>query len=397
MTRQAFLNLGLLLVAVMCNASLVPFMGVYIVEGLEKSPIFISIYSTITIIFILFANRKTGEMIDGGTKIAPLILAALCAFVIANIAILVVQSFWVLVSVGSLCFAISSTAVSTMYSYGRLYAEQAELDIDRYNSYLRSMTSLGWMIAPAISFFIAGEFGEIAVFKLALGFAVLWALMWIFAMPKDFAHIAANDSNKGNTAEVDPFNLPLYIAAVTCFCFSLAHILCSSALPLFIIQEAGLPKFAPGLAFSVKTIIEIMGILAGPVLVRRFGVRNVLLVAGLIALLAFQILSSTTSLPWLLGGAMLEGLYYGIFAGVGITFVQSLAKGRIARATSLYMNALFVGGLVAGIAMGVLAQTYDFRTTIQLASIGAIAALIILVFSKNGAKSAAHAQIQRGD
>ena len=195
MTRQAFLNLGLLLVAVMCNASLVPFMGVYIVEGLEKSPIFISIYSTITIIFILFANRKTGEMIDGGTKIAPLILAALCAFVIANIAILVVQSYWVLVTIGSLCFAISSTAVSTMYSYGRLYAEQAELDIDRYNSYLRSMTSLGWMIAPAISFFIAGEFGEIAVFKLALGFAVLWALMWIFAMPKDFAHIAANDSN----------------------------------------------------------------------------------------------------------------------------------------------------------------------------------------------------------
>ena len=81
-------------------------------------------------------------------------------------------------------------------------------------------------------------------------------------------------------------------------------------------------------------------------------------------------------------GSALEGLYYGIFAGVGITFVQSFAAGRVARATSLYMNGLFLGGLVAGSSMGLIAQMFDFRTAIQLASLGAIAAFVVLVVTR---------------
>ena len=71
-----------------------------------------------------------------------------------------------------------------MYSHGRLYAEQQGLDITRYNSYLRAMTSLGWMIAPAISFLIADLIDAWAVFKTALLFWLLWVLFWLFTMSK---------------------------------------------------------------------------------------------------------------------------------------------------------------------------------------------------------------------
>lgn len=380
--HRAVWTLVLLLVGVMSTAAIVPFMGVYIVEGLGKDPWMISVYSAMTLIVALTVNRRFGEWIDQGRRVAPLVLVCIIAFVIANCAILIVQSYWVLVSVAFLCFGIASAALSTMYSFGRLYAEREGLNIVRYNSYLRSMTSLGWMISPAVAFFVAGQFGHVAVFKAALGMAALWAVLWYFVMPADFTAEPRAVPDVATDAEPEAFNRPLWYAAIACFCFSLAHMLCSNALPLFYIQEVGLPTFAPGLSFSIKTFVEIIAILSAPVLIMRVGSRNALLCAAVLGLVAFWVLSSVSNLTIMIIGSALEGLYYGIFAGVGITFVQSFAAGRMARATSLYMNGLFLGGLIAGSSMGLIAQFYDFRTAIQLASLGTVAAFAVLLATR---------------
>ena len=376
------LILVLLLVGVLCNASIVPFMGVYIVEGLGKAPWMISLYSSLTIVVALIVNRQFGEWIDGGKRVAPIVLICIVAFVVGNLTILIAQTYWVLVTIVSLCFGISAGAVSTMYSFGRLYAEERKINLHRYNSYLRTMTSLGWMLAPALAFFIAGQFGYIAVFKLALSVAVVWLLLWAVVMPKDFVSPASASKGSDRPEAVGP-NRPLWLAAFACFCFSLAHVLCSNALPLFYIQEVGLPTFAPGLSFSVKTFVEIVAILASPVIIARVGSRNALFGSAVLGLAAFFVLSNVNSLMIMVAGSALEGLYYGIFAGVGINFVQSFAAGRMARATSLYMNSLFLGGLIAGTSMGIIAQFFDFRTAIQLAALGAVAAIIVLFLTRS--------------
>lgn len=376
--HRAVWNLVLLLVGVLANSAIVPFMGVYIVEGLGKDPWMISVYSSLTLLVAVTVNRRFGEWIDEGQPIAPLVLLCIAAFVVANSAILMVQSYWIVVSVASLCFGVSSGALSTMYSYGRLYAERAGLNIQRYNSYLRSMTSLGWMLSPALAFFVAGQFGHVAVFKVALVVAGLWALLWYLVMPKDFAADARPAAQNEVPIGRGGINRPLWYAGLACFFFSFAHILCSSALPLFYITEVGLPTYAPGLSFSVKTFVEIGAILSAPWLIERIGARNALLGAAVLGIVAFMVLAAVSNLPQMIAGSALEGLYYGVFAGVGITFVQSFAAGRVARATSLYMNGLFLGGLIAGSSMGLIAQIYDFRTAIQMASLGAVAAFVVL-------------------
>ncbi len=380
--HRAMWTLVLLLVGVMSTSAIVPFMGVYIVEGLGKDPWMISVYSAMSLLVAVFVNRRFGEWIDAGRRVAPLVLVCIVAFVIANCSILIVQSYWILVSVAFLCFGVASAALSTMYSFGRLYAEREGLHIERYNSYLRSMTSLGWMVSPAVAFFVAGQFGHLAVFKLALGMAALWAVLWYFVMPGDFAVEPRVTIDDAGHAIPDVPNRPLWYAAIACFCFSLAHILCSSALPLFYIQEVGLPTFAPGLSFSVKTFVEIIAILSAPLLMLRLGARNLLLGAAVLGLLAFWVLASVSSLSTMIMGSVLEGLYYGIFAGVGITYVQSFAAGRMARATSLYMNGLYLGGLIASSSMGLIAHFYDFRMAIHLASFGAIAAFLVLLATR---------------
>lgn len=375
--RQPALILILLLSGVTCNAAIIPYMAVYIVEGLGREPWSISIYTSITILAGVTANRQFGRWIDKGARIAPLVLASLIAFVVANSAILAFQSFWILVGFASFCFGISGAAISSMYSFGRLFAEREQLNIQRYNSYLRTMTSIGWMIGPASSFLIAGRFGYEMVFIFAIGLSAIWALLWLTCMPKDFAYIPKPDSGNGVVDSSE--NRSLHYAAVACFCFALAHVLCTSALPLFYIREAGLPTYAPGLSLSVKTSVEIIGILSAPWLIVRYGAKQSLICAGIIAIVSFVVLSQVSSLGHLVVGAALEGLYYGIFAGVGITFMQSFAGGKMAGATSLYMNSLFLGGLVSAASLGFIAQTFDFKTAILLSSIGAAAAILVLL------------------
>lgn len=381
-SREACLILLLLLVGVMSTATIVPFMGVYIVEGLGKDPWLISVYTAITISLTLLVNRQFGRWIDNGVKVSQLILCSIIAFTVANVAIIAVQEYWILVTIGSLCFSISNAATASMYSYGRLHAEQNGLDLARYNSYLRSMTSIGWMLAPALAFYVASQGRPIAVFYAALCLTFLWILIWYFTMSKEFSQPKIAVTKRNAECDDTSFNKQLWLAAFICLFFSLAHTLCMSALPLFYIQEAGLPTYAIGLSFSVKTFIEVGAILGSPYLIVRFGARQSLCFSALIAIAAFFTLSQVTSIGQMVFGAALEGLYYGVFAGVGITYIQSFAEGKIASATSLYMNSLFLGGLVSGSSMGLIAQYYDFKTAIQFSSVWIVAAFVILIIMK---------------
>ncbi|MGO7319393.1 hypothetical protein ACCS95_06665 [Rhizobium ruizarguesonis] len=74
----------------------------------------------------------------------------------------------------------------------------------------------------------------------------------------------------------------------------------------------------------------------------------------------------------------MEGLYYGLYASIGISFLQSFSGDRPAQATALYCNVLSVSGILAGPATGLIAQAYDFQPVIRVASaVAAFAALLL--------------------
>ncbi|MDE0985388.1 MAG: MFS transporter [Yoonia sp.] len=377
-TGQAKAVLLLLLTGVICNAVVIPYISVYIVEGLGKEPWLISIYAMTTLFLTLIVNRQYGEWIDAGKPIAPMIAASILAFALAMASILTFDNFWVLVCFASPCFAISNASVSTMYSFGRMLAERQNLNIARYNSYLRAMTSLGWMIAPALSFYIASIASSDAVFALGLLLCGVWFVLWWVVMPKGFA---VDKPAVSASTEPLPRNTNLWLATAVCLAFALAHSMSMSALPLFYIREAGLPAYAPGISLSVKTAVEIVAILLAPFVTTQLGARNALRCAAVLAVVAFFILARVTTLPMLVVGAALEGLYYGLFAAVGLTYVQDFAEGKLARATSLYMNSLFLGGLIASPLMGLTAQFVSFGMAIKLSTLWAVLAFALLTYT----------------
>ncbi|WP_125933014.1 MFS transporter [Kiloniella majae] len=382
LNSQAYLILLLLFIGVFCNGMIVPFMGFFIIDELGRDPWEISIYVGLVSVLTLLMNRQFGERFDKGARVRPLIATSSFAFLTATTTLSLYPSYWVIVGFISICFSFSNASTSLMYSFGRAYAEKQGMAITAYNSYLRSMTSLGWMMAPALSFFLAGQWGNSFVFYTAASLAVLWVILWFFVVPTDFTAAAKEPSSQQASSQSRSLNHGLYLASAACLFIAGAHILTSAALPLYFTQEAKLPTYAPGLAFAIKCLTEVAVILLIPYAMQKYSPRTALYAATLIAMPTFYILSQVDSLPQLVVGAALEGLYYGIFAGVSITFVQSFANGRLGRATSLYMNSLFLGGMLGNVSMGLIASAYSYQTAIQLSLIIITVALVVLIASR---------------
>jgi SET family sugar efflux transporter-like MFS transporter len=375
----------LLFTGTLSNSAIVPFMGFYLVSALDQPPWMLSVYSGLAVVLTVTANRAFGRRIDAGTRVFPLIGIAATGFATASFAMAVSPSLPVMLTIGVVGYGISASAISTMFSLGGHMAERHAVPRTRFNAIMRATTSTAWMVGPAVSFFAAGQLGPTVVFKGAAVLSLAWLALWFFTLPRD---VLARAPVKPSDAPPAPTTTGLWLAAAFIFAMSAAHGLTFTALPLFFVQEVGLPSFAPGFAFSVKTFVEVFAIFSTPFLMARFGLRGPLMVTTLIAVCAILFLSSVQTLPQMIIGSALEGLYYGLFASLGISYVQSFAEDRPAQATAIYWNTLMVSGLISGPAVGLLAQATSFQTVIQTSSGGAaIAAFVLFLGVLHGRKS----------
>jgi SET family sugar efflux transporter-like MFS transporter len=371
--RQALTFLFFLLVGTVSNAMIVPFMPFYIVKGLGEQPWTISLYTGLVVTMTVVLNWKIGKWLDEGARFFPFILASAIAFISGGLAAYLFPDFRIIASVCAAGFALSSTFMSLALTFGRQIADQAGIEAGQFNAFLRATMSTAWMLGPAFSFTLVDKIGVQQVFLAAISLGVVRLLASLWAVPAGAkGEIAPTKSDEDGAAA---FDWPLWKAIAACFLLSLAHSFCFVALPLFYTQEVGLPDYAPGMAFSVKTATEIVVISTTPFLMRHFSKRNILLVTSFLALVSITALARVTSIQSLVFAQILEGAYYGLYASVSVSFVQSFARGRMGRANSLYVNTLMITGVIAGPIVGLIGQFFRFETGIHLAIIVVLAAI----------------------
>lgn len=366
--------LVLIFVVTLSTAAIVPFMGYFIVEGLGRDPWEMGVYAALVTVISVGVNKKFSTYLDRGMSAFPLIGIAGGCFLIGSLSMVFTPNFWVLLSLGTLSFGVGNSATSTLFALGSQVAETSQLKQQTFNAYMRATTSTAWMLGPACSFVLADQVSNRAVFEIAAVIAVLWLVLWIYLVDP-----TAQISPTPTRSETPVQNRHLRYAVAACFFLSLGHSVTFAALPLFYVQELNLPTYAPGTAFSMKTFVEIFAILTTPYLISRFRLRALLIAVALFAGLVIQILANVSTFPQLLAAAALEGLYYGLYASLSLSFVQSFAVDRIAGATATYWNTLKISSFIAGPITGLIAQYYDFHLAIQLASLGAMASLVCLI------------------
>ena len=352
-------------------------MGYFIVEGLHEPPWKIGIYTGFLIPLSMLANRQFGRRIDGKTSIRTLLGFAICGHILFAAILASGPSFLIMVLCGAPMMALANTSSTTTFSYGRLYAANASLNIPRYNSLLRSATSLAWMISPAVSFMLFAQIGFQKTFLISATMGLVWFAMWHWTVPATFrAH-----ERQEHTLAPGGFDWALWLAALACTLFALCNVLFTSSLAIYTIKEIGLPESTPGLMLSVKCFVEVLAIFLAPRLVQMASSRAILLLAAALACGVFLLMTRIETVHGALSLSLLEGLYYGLFAGVSITYIQDFIPSQLGRATAIYMNCLFLGSLIGSVSMGFIASAFDFRMVVFTAAGAAAASFLVLLLT----------------
>lgn len=380
-TRSARLILLSLFVTALGNSAMIPFMAYFIMQELHMSALHVTGYSVAASLLTMLCNRVVGERIDRGGRMFDYVAVGNIGLMAASLAVLIVPTYPTVLLAAAPCLALAGAGVSAVYILGRLFAERNGLDVQRYNAKVRTMVSTGWMFGPALSYLIAARGGSFYVFLFVLALSIAALATTAISLPRDFR----TEKREMRSASENPGwfdNRPLWLAAGACFLFNIAHVLCASALPLFYIREAHLPVYAPGLSLTFKCLAAIVAIMGSSYITERIGRRNALYFAAVAGMAAFAVLHEATSLPLMALGALMEGAYFGLFAGVAVSFMQGFARGRIGRATSLYMNSLFLGSLTASTMTGLIATAFSFQAAIATAGLAMTAALAMLFLTR---------------
>lgn len=392
--------LGLTTVA---NAAMVPLVPFMLATRLGWPLWLVGCYSFAVMSVTMLANQRMSAIVDASQRKSLLCLVCAIFQVVGALATIgaLNGAIWLL-PLTILGLGVGGAVAPVYYTLGRLIAQTEHREPAAVNSILRVITSAAWVAGPALGFAVVGTqgitaaFGMVAAITAIGGVAVLVSSRWL-----DNASVTREATAKPSTDDVRSSSkrrqaLPHVAAFAVVFLFSLAHISTANSLPLFLVQRFDVPESATGLVLGLKAAVEMITILAAPLLARRFSSRAILTIASIGALVSYgsYLFGQGHGVGWALFASVCAGAYYGLFAVTALTWMQSLPGMQLGRSTGFYMNGIYAGVLVGAPLSGVVAS-FDLGLITLLSVAASALALGALWFPANAPHRASVADSPR--
>ncbi|WP_323131698.1 MFS transporter [Vibrio algarum] len=172
----------------------------------------------------------------------------------------------------------------------------------------------------------------------------------------------------GNNEAVQTDKLPRHIwfLVISIMFANMANSAYINAIPIYLTKELGVATSFPGILFGITAAIEIPAMLYSVTWAQRFGKVTVMKWGFVVALLFYASMYFSTSLAAFIILQLLNGLFFGIFVGLGITLMQDFAPNGIGKASAIYSNAMLLGTMIGTSSMGLMSQFFGFKSPLLL-------------------------------
>ncbi|WP_337261716.1 MULTISPECIES: sugar efflux transporter [unclassified Serratia (in: enterobacteria)] len=290
------------------------------------------------------------------------------------------RNYYLLLFVGVLLSSFGSTANPQMFALAREHAEHTGREAVMFSSILRAQVSLAWVFGPPIAFALALGFGfQVMYLAAAATFILCGALVWktLPSMPK-------TPSAKGATLEAPRQNrrdaLLLFAACTLMWTANGMYLI---NMPLYMVQELRLPEKLTGILMGTAAGLEIPTMLLAGMAAKRFGKRFLMRCAVIAGVLFYAGLLFITGTWQLIALQLLNALFIGVLAGIGMLYFQDLMPGQAGAATTLFTNTTRVGWIIAGSIAGFVAEIWNYHAVFYSALAMVIGAVLCLWRLKN--------------
>ncbi|MCK7450906.1 sugar efflux transporter SetB [Enterobacter chengduensis] len=341
-----------------------PTLSLFLTNEVHVRPAMVGFFFTgSAIIGILVSQFLAGRSDRKGDRKSLIVFCCLLG-VMACVLFAWNRNYFILLFIGVFLSSFGSTANPQLFALAREHADHTGREAVMFSSVLRAQVSLAWVIGPPLAYALAMGFGFTVMYlSAAVAFVACGALVWFFlpSMRKE-PKVATGmlEAPRRNRRDA----LLLFVICTLMWGTNSLYII---NMPLFIIDELHLPEKLAGIMMGTAAGLEIPTMLIAGYYAKRFGKRFLMRIAAAAGLLFYIGMLTVHTPGLLLALQLLNAIYIGILAGIGMLYFQDLMPGQAGSATTLYTNTTRVGWIIAGSLAGVVAEIWNYHTVFWIA------------------------------
>lgn len=362
LTSSAFLLVAFL--TGIAGALQTPTLSLFLTNEVHVRPAMVGFFFTgSAVIGILVSQFLAGRSDRQGDRKKLIVFCCLLG-VMACVLFAWNRNYFILLFVGVFLSSFGSTSNPQMFALAREHADKTGREAVMFSSILRAQVSLAWVIGPPLAYALAMGFGFTTMYlSAAVAYVVCGVIVGLFLpsmrkeRPAAGAHLEAPRTNRRDA-------LLLFGICTLMWGTNSLYII---NMPLFIIEELHLPEKLAGVMMGTAAGLEIPTMLIAGYYAKRFGKRFLMRIAVIAGIFFYVGMLTVHSPALLLAMQLLNAIYIGILAGIGMLYFQDLMPGQAGAATTLYSNTTRVGWIIAGSMAGVVAEIWSYHAVFWIA------------------------------
>lgn len=346
-------------------------------------PIYIGIYTVSYALAGIVVSQKFGAMADRGADSKRLFLWSLIGIILTALSYAFFTQFWQILIAGTVFMGLARASVPMILTMIRHYSDRSGLDSTKVNAQLRSSVSLIWIVGPPIAFYSVDTLGFQLNFLLA---AALTSLLLIYAwksLPSSNKRKVGNEETPLVSSAM-PRSV-IYLGVVLLFA-NIANSNYITAMPLYLTSELAMPLAYPGVLLGLTAACEVPIMLMAARWARSIGAVRLLMLSFVMAMIFYALCQWVVSIEGFLLIQVFNGLFFGIFVGIGISLLQNEAPNAIGKATAFYANMMALGSMAGASLMGIVAQYFGYKEALLLSFVAILIGFLMLLMFEFSSK-----------
>ncbi|POC51005.1 MFS transporter [Vibrio vulnificus] len=364
----------------LCGAFFYPLTSLFLVEQLNVSPMMLSLYMVVAVISSVSVSQVIAGKSDRGWQRKTILLISVSCQLVTVVSFIFIRDYWIAITVVALLGSISGAAFGQLFALGREYGDKYVTDSASFVSTMRAGIAIAWVFGPPLAFLLKAAYGFEASFTVAAIVIALSILVIFRGIPNVERNLRVEKepsrANGGWVSSVNPLVFIYCLIIVLAFAANNLYIV---SMPLYLSQELKVDANWLGVLFGVAALCEIPVMLWAGKLARRWSALTIMKVGIASGVLFYSVMLVSTNYTHLIVAQILNGIFIGTCATLGMVVMQDMMKDKLGTASTLFSNMLQLSMLVSSLSVGVVGELFNYYSSFYVSLFGVSLALILLI------------------
>ncbi|EGQ7695955.1 MFS transporter [Vibrio vulnificus] len=364
----------------LCGAFFYPLTSLFLVEQLNASPMMLSLYMVVAVISSVSVSQVIAGKSDRGWQRKTILLISVSCQLVTVVSFIFIREYWIAIAVVALLGSISGAAFGQLFALGREYGDKYVTDSASFVSTMRAGIAIAWVFGPPLAFLLKAAYGFEASFTVAAIVIALSILVIFRGIPNVERNLRVEKepsrANGGWVSSVNPLVFIYCLIIVLAFAANNLYIV---SMPLYLSQELKVDANWLGVLFGVAALCEIPVMLWAGKLARRWSALSIMKVGIASGVLFYSAMLVATNYTHLIIAQILNGIFIGTCATLGMVVMQDMMKDKLGTASTLFSNMLQLSMLVSSLSVGIVGELFNYYSSFYVSLLGVSLALILLI------------------